>query len=559
MTTEPLVNNLVQNAETSGTLRSGLVAFAIVLIIILLQIFVLGGRMNVAQGDHGKDILIAAEILEGRLPLRHYPFAYGPLGPYVLAGAFAVFGVSAFVARAVWCVFYLSSVIVFFLALRKRVGDFASACVAVALSLFTWFNLYTFYHEIAVLFFVLALLVWVRDLPKAPQSTGRLIALGIFLGLFTVAKPNMGIAMIVAVLATGIVGIFQESGRSLITEIKRYGIAAGIAMVVILVIYIPHLIGDGPGLSGAAGGLRIQPEGPIVQMFERFYYILANPGAKTMKNLIMSNPTQLAFTLALGITFIVFFVIRNRWRTPEFALLSCGMLITVFGSHEFFIIGTHWSLHTWALPGMAIVWAAALTIILPSLVNFPLKPGNAGITVAAFLCIFLLGLFAGRIGRKKTTVYCDHPRMNVSVEDAGWWKVVSAGTEFITENTKPDEKMLCAIDDALYYVLSDRKPVSRYLRMDEIARIDDAKQNEIIEGLKKNNCRLILISNRSFNSTVPGVGVLGKTHGKILWKYIAENYSAVKTIGPWDKLSGQIGNHAIRFYLRNDLPFPPKE
>src|SRR5882724_8587296 len=46
-----------------------------------------------SQGDHGRDLYAAQEILKGKFPYKDFWWVYGPLMPYYYAACFKFFGV----------------------------------------------------------------------------------------------------------------------------------------------------------------------------------------------------------------------------------------------------------------------------------------------------------------------------------------------------------------------------------------------------------------------------------------------------------------------------------
>ena len=92
----------------------------------------------------------------------------------------------------------------------------------------------------------------------------------------------------------------------------------------------------------------------------------------------------------------------------------------------------------------------------------------------------------------------------------------------------------------------NKKNPTRDTTLFEFVRITPEQQKKIIKNLEKNNINWILLSNTSKKSGRAGLGILGTTHCKILFKYIMDNYEPVKTYGPWEKEAGWTLNHSMR-------------
>lgn len=85
-----------------------------------------------AQMDEGSLLVYPEQILQGRLPYRDFETAYGPANPYLLAGAYRLFGPGIFVERAVGLL-YRVALLAGMIALAWRWGAaVAAGCAAIA-------------------------------------------------------------------------------------------------------------------------------------------------------------------------------------------------------------------------------------------------------------------------------------------------------------------------------------------------------------------------------------------------------------------------------------------
>ena len=98
------------------------------------------------------------------------------------------------------------------------------------------------------------------------------------------------------------------------------------------------------------------------------------------------------------------------------------------------------------------------------------------------------------------------------------------GIEYLQNNTSPEEKVFSLPYNMLYNFLSERDNPSRYSEYMYLSGITDKDEYKIINDLEKNKVRIILVSQKA-GPILLGVGFFGKTHCKILDKYIKDNYS----------------------------------
>ncbi len=99
-----------------------------------LLLWLLSARFELpaAPMDEGMLLVYPEQILKGKLPYRDFDSAYGPANPYVLAGAYAVFGHGIFVERAVGLGYRLLILAAIF-ALGRRWGSHVGAgCMLLA-------------------------------------------------------------------------------------------------------------------------------------------------------------------------------------------------------------------------------------------------------------------------------------------------------------------------------------------------------------------------------------------------------------------------------------------
>jgi len=85
--------------------------------------------------------------------------------------------------------------------------------------------------------------------------------------------------------------------------------------------------------------------------------------------------------------------------------------------------------------------------------------------------------------------------------------------------------------------------------MFEHTNIPIQQERSIISDLEKNNVNWIVVSNR-VNSIELGMGIFGKTHCQVLWKYISSHYKVVAEFGDWVNPGGWGSQHGVRMMKR---------
>jgi 4-amino-4-deoxy-L-arabinose transferase-like glycosyltransferase len=155
--------------------------------------------------DTGYDLLAASRTADGELPYADYTYFYGPAGPFLLGGIYAVTGPAIWPAAALGLILAaLATGLTYRLALRfagRPAAAAAGALVAVA-ALSTANNSYVLPHSTsAPLAIVLALaaVLWLTGEPLPELRRGRLVAAGIASGLVALSRPELAIALFGAV------------------------------------------------------------------------------------------------------------------------------------------------------------------------------------------------------------------------------------------------------------------------------------------------------------------------------------------------------------------------
>ena len=174
--------------------RKSLAAAAVVVLILLIG-FWPGFEKGGWAMDEGMVLVYPELVAHGQLPYRDFETFYGPANPYVLAGAYSIFGTNIFTERAVGLLYRLLAVIAIF-ALARRWGTTAAAgCAFVAGALLITTQLIASGWIAAVDCVLIGL--WILSSELGPS---RYFFAGLLGGLALLYRPDLGPALVVSAL-----------------------------------------------------------------------------------------------------------------------------------------------------------------------------------------------------------------------------------------------------------------------------------------------------------------------------------------------------------------------
>jgi len=168
--------------------------------------------------DTGYDLLAASRTAQGELPYVDYEYFYGPLGPLLLGGIYAVTGTAVWPAAALGLVLAAAATAMTY-RLARRFAPPPAAAAAGALvacaALSSANNSFVLPHSTsAPLAIVLALaaILWLTGEPLAGLSRDRLLKAGAACGLVALARPELAIALFGAIAVWLAVEIWHARG-----------------------------------------------------------------------------------------------------------------------------------------------------------------------------------------------------------------------------------------------------------------------------------------------------------------------------------------------------------
>jgi hypothetical protein len=155
------------------------------------------GKAN--EMDEGAVNAYAARVLDGAVPHRDFLTFYGPGNPWLIAGAFAVFGESVGVERGVGLLYRLLIVASLFVVgwrLAGMVGGVAAALVATTILLDDTVWAYATYGALGFGLLGLALLATCATSSPSKRTSIGLVAAGLASGVAILIRFDFGLAVI---------------------------------------------------------------------------------------------------------------------------------------------------------------------------------------------------------------------------------------------------------------------------------------------------------------------------------------------------------------------------
>jgi hypothetical protein len=193
---------LVASADT--------VAMTALMVLLAVLAAVSWRKWGTPEIDAGVDLTTAAQAAHGHLPYQDVRYFYGPLGIYVLAGVFKVFGASLSAAFGLGLVLTAAITATFYALARQLLRPLVAALTTAVLLAIgfagTQFN-FVLPHTNSATFGLLLLLVELLALARA-----RPLAAGVALGFACLTRVEFAAAAVI-VAAAWVVGTWRTEGR----------------------------------------------------------------------------------------------------------------------------------------------------------------------------------------------------------------------------------------------------------------------------------------------------------------------------------------------------------
>lgn len=425
-------------------------------------------------------------VLEGKVPNRDFLHLYGPGSLWVLAAAFAVFGVSLATERAVGYLQHLGVAFGVYRLLRPwgpLVASGGGALAAVVMLTPSGLSAMAWVGGVALGLWALARAVEAVDAPAGSRARGRAALVA---GLLAGAALLYRLDLVVAIGAAGVIvwlGLDRPGRRRLAT-----GLAAGAAP------YAVHLLMAGP--EAVVRGLVLEPvfelrggrRLPLPPSTDRFDGFLQGAGALDQPPWPLpapGGPRQLWLwlfaLLAVGIVLVVGGVVARR-RTGDRRLLAIAAFsVGLFPQALQRPDSTHLA---WVACVAFAVLPAAVIELWRAWSPRPVRLGVAAVAVPVLLLLVVAPHFTFRsyadataqsLGRRRTEGTIEHHGRRFPYKRQDAVAAVNEMLPVVDRLTEPGDRLVVGPGDLrktpyseafLYHLLPDLVPGTRYIEMD---------------------------------------------------------------------------------------------
>lgn len=442
-----------------------------------------------AQGtpmEEGFMLVFPELVLEGKVPNRDFLHLYGPGSLWVLAAAFAVFGVSLATERAVGYLQHLGVAFGVYRLLRPwgpLVASGGGALAAVVMLTPSGLSAMAWVGGVALGLWALARAVEAVDAPAGSRARGRAALVA---GLLAGAALLYRLDLVVAIGAAGVIvwlGLDRPGRRRLAT-----GLAAGAAP------YAVHLLMAGP--EAVVRGLVLEPvfelrggrRLPLPPSTDRFDGFLQGAGALDQPPWPLpapGGPRQLWLwlfaLLAVGIVLVVGGVVARR-RTGDRRLLAIAAFsVGLFPQALQRPDSTHLA---WVACVAFAVLPAAVIELWRAWSPRPVRLGVAAVAVPVLLLLVVAPHFTFRsyadataqsLGRRRTEGTIEHHGRRFPYKRQDAVAAVNEMLPVVDRLTEPGDRLVVGPGDLrktpyseafLYHLLPDLVPGTRYIEMD---------------------------------------------------------------------------------------------
>jgi hypothetical protein len=502
-----------------------------------------------AQGDHGRDLYCFKKVMEGSLPYRDFSWLFGPLMPYYYSLFYLIGGVS------------IQSVLLgqILLILLAGIFIYLTCCVFLppAISFVCAFWYWSFrgteffytYNHIGGL---LALLITLYCLFEYIKNNRRLHIYAGFIGILALIliRLNMGISTLIAFVPSLLLTDFiqKDPERSKKRRLYFFLTLGTLAIASLIYWFLLHPLPRYAIFQSFPYG-KAQRADYSSSVFNTILY-----SWKMIATYFTSTLSQKIFGLILVLASIQSAILTFSKKSPEkfrkhsFLALSALFIFIILSSHEFFASGVFYRFF-WIFPLILIL---IFYLIATSIRNI----SSIKIKILVLLTLFLPALWniqselrSIQFSKKPQQELKVGPNRVYTLQNPKWFQTVTAGVDFIKNNTRPDEKILVLPLDPIYLFLSNRDSATRQLVFFEHINIGPEQERKIISEMETDNANWAIISNRSV-SLEGGMGVFGKTYCPLLAQYLRENFGPVADFGDWVGPPGWAWNHSIQILKR---------
>ncbi|MBI3273256.1 MAG: hypothetical protein HYZ53_29970 [Planctomycetes bacterium] len=526
-------------------------------------------QMLLLPQEHGRDLLAATNVLDGRLPLRDFAYYYGPLLPFYYAGWFAALGASIATARlgyfalqaaTVACVWALARPLV------PRAGAFAAATLALAWT----FPHHTYNHIGASLGIVLVLLGLSRAVDPATRTRSAWALLGGGLALIGLVKWNAAVA---AAASAWLVLRFAD------VAMPRPPGATGVR-------WLPEVVLAGAVAVAATGYAFLAWDVPVSQLRLSLGYVGLPPGDDRSALEDMLYPLTTAWRAATGalpdrpidfgrggqLPFLflasllggaVWLVARLRrgsaWSARDLRVLSLWAA-AAFQGHEFLLSDSRYALFFFAAPALApLLVVGGTAVFLHRVAAGRAAILRAGFAAAAVAAAMAWGAWEVRTAASLKQHFLGGPRGGVYVVRPEDRDTLQAAAAFVERNTEPGEAVGEFPATGLVPFLAGRRWLFYWGPFPVGVQPTEDEALLLSAELEAWAPRCVLLTNRTVCPGTPP-WVFGRTVAPRLGAVVARDYRVLGVLGygAWVPQPNPLIGQQVMVLWRNNAQ-PPKD
>lgn len=512
---------------------------ALCFLLLAIQVTGWGLQYMVCQGDHGRTLYFAWQVLKGQIPYVDFNWYYGPLMLYYFAFWFKCLGLSIATAKTAWSILYCLTALALYTGSRRFLTPLYALAGSLAFAVIypTWFHSY---NHIGATFLMTVSLCLLPELALG-EPGWRWWALALLIGLTALVKFNIGLSFAAAAGMTLCIAQFTLpekhwgalaiwSAACLASIVFLYGLWLVLAPLQHFPRWFPipgnRLAVYTPDLFSVTFAIRYHGLTSLLHPYTWFSTLV---------------PLFSVSVLAASVPYLAWRIYLDKLQGNLLFLHLVG--ISFFSAHEFWLIHTPYSL-------LYFSWPFVCTLVFYSLQEIKsrstLKTALLGISL---ITILSLGIALCSWQKRVTRYPVSLERAQISVGDENWAYVVENTVEYIRQNTEKGEYILVLPHDQIYYFLADRERPTREDFFTPKNLITPAEEEEIIADLVAKDVRYIFLSNH-LHKPLDYDGGFGRINCRNLVRYIDHNYNPVGTVGPWGHVPGWISYHGIKIFKK---------
>ncbi len=499
-----------------------------------------------AQGDHGRDLYISQQAINGKRPYQDYWWVYGPLMPYYYGIFFKLLTPTIKSVLIAKNILILTSTVFFYLSLSYIISPPISAIGTIwYLTFLTHTCTYNHYGGTTILLAITYFLLTYIHANNKKFYLHIIIAILVFI-LFLI-KINFGFVALICSFSIILLTnkfIFHKKTNKL--TILLY------ICIPFMALCVYSLLLKGLPLYYIRQCMPYLPsDHPYNLSLPLCLFFLYNH----IKNHITASITDIFLSIlvicSIFVSINVFFNKKSYQYPYKKILISiiAFLLFYICCLHEFLLSGIYYRLF-WSIPFKYLLMFSMIGIMISRISPIFRLSLYIIFIVLLYIPIHNRNIVIKKIKTPQHYLYLKKAKIYVGNSPL-WINTVIKTTRYLQSILKSNETFFAMPYDPLYYFLTDKySPTKEIIFFDHI-KIPVQQEKQIIKQLENKKINFILISNR-MNSKETGLGTFGKTYCPLLAKYIKENFHMIAKFGDWYNPPGWAWNHGTMILKRND-------